>query len=86
MVIVLIVGACGVVHVQTRNRIHGLGRQQSAVEREIAGLEQEIRGLEMRVEEALSRKNLTDRLAGQRTQLRAINPETLVALPPTPTP
>ena len=86
VVIVLIVGACGVVHVQTRNKIHALGRQQSEVEREIAALEQEIRGLEMRVEESLSRKNLTDRLAAQRTQLRAITPETLVSMPPSPAP
>ena len=86
VVIALIVGAIALLHTVTRNQTVAVGRQQAGVEREIAALEQELRALDMKIEEALSRKNLSDRLASQRTKLRDITPDTIVLVPPTPAP
>lgn len=86
VVIAIIVGASALVHTLTRNKTVAIGRMQGEVEREIAKLEQEMRTLDMKIEEALSRKNLTDRLATQRTQLRDITPAEIVRLPPPPAP
>lgn len=81
VVITVIVGAVALLHTVTRNKTVATGRKQAEVEREIANLEQEMRGLDMKIEEALSRKNLTDRLATLRTQLRDIAPEDIIRLP-----
>ena len=54
--------------------------QQSLVEGEIAGFEDEVRTLEMKIEESLSRKNLTERLAARRTKLRDISPESIIRI------
>lgn len=80
VVIVIVVGASALVHTLARNKTHSIGRQQAAMEREIAGLEEEMRALDIKIEEALSRKNLTDRLAARRTQLRDITPETMIRI------
>ncbi len=84
VVIVLIVGASALLHTVTRNKTVAVGREQSEVEREIAMLDESIRELDMKIEEALSRKNLTDRLAAQRTKLRDITPEEIVLVPAVP--
>lgn len=86
VVIAIIVGASALVHTVTRNKTVGVGRLQADVEREIAALERDMQELDMKIEEALSRKNLTDRLATQRTQLRDITPEDIVRVPPPPAP
>lgn len=86
VVIAIIVGAAALVHTVTRNKTVAVGRMQGEVEREIAALEQDLRALDMKIEEALSRKNLTERLASQRTQLRDITPADIVRLPPQPAP
>jgi hypothetical protein len=86
VVIVLIVGASALLHTVTRNKTVAVGREQAAVEREIAALDESMRGLEMKIEEALSRKILTDRLASQRTKLRDITPDDIVLLPAAPAP
>lgn len=80
VVITVIIGAAAVVHTLTRNKIHAIGRQQSVVEGEIAGFEDEVRTLEMKIEESLSRKNLTERLAARRTKLRDISPDSIVRI------
>ena len=54
--------------------------QQADMEREIAALDVSIRAVEMSIEEALSRKHLTDRLAAQRTKLRNITPDDIVPI------
>jgi cell division protein FtsL len=86
VVIAVVVGASALVHTVTRNKTVATGRRQAEVEREITALEQDMRSLEMKIEEALSRKNLTDRLATQRTKLRDITPEDIVRVPPAPAP
>ena len=86
VVIVIIVGASALLHTVTRNKTVAIGRQQAEVEREIAAFDQSIRALNMKIEEALSRKNLADRLAVQRTKLRDITPEDIVPVPAAPAP
>ncbi len=61
-------------HVLVKNRIVNLGHMQHQAEGEIAGLNRDIRGLHLRIEEALSRKNLQQTLAQRRTRLRPIQP------------
>lgn len=80
VVIAMIIGGAAVMHALTRNKIHAIGRQQSLVEGEIAGFEDEVRTLEMKIEESLSRKNLTERLAARRTKLREISPESIIRI------
>jgi hypothetical protein len=84
VVIAIILGAAALLHTVTRNKTVALGRQQAEVEREIAALEESMSGTEISIEEALSRKNLTDRLAAQRTKLRDITPDDIVTVPPAP--
>jgi cell division protein FtsL len=81
VVIAIFVGASALVQTVTRNKTVAVGRLQAGVEQEIAALDQEIRALDMKIEEALSRKNLTDRLAEQRTKLRDIRPDDIVRVP-----
>lgn len=61
-------------HVLVKNRIVNLGHQQHQAECDIADLNRDIRGLHLRIEEALSRKNLQAALARHRTRLRPIQP------------
>lgn len=84
VVIAISVGTAALLHIFTKNRTYAIGRQQELVEREISGLEQEIRTLDMKVGEALSRKNLTDRLTSQRSRLKNIQPESIIKVPPAP--
>lgn len=85
VVIAISVGAAALVYIFTKNQTHALGRQQTAVEREITELEEEIRSLNMKVGEALSRKNLTDRLTSQRSKLKNIQPGSIIKVtPPAP--
>lgn len=86
VVIAIVLGVSALVHTVTRNKTVAVGRQQAEVEREIARLDESIRALEMKVEEALSRKNLTDRLAAQRTKLRDITPDDIVPVSAAPAP
>jgi cell division protein FtsL len=81
VVIAIFVGASALVHTVTRNKTVAVGRQQAEVEREIVAYDQEMHALDMKIEEALSRKNLTDRLAAQRTKLRDIQPDDIVRVP-----
>jgi hypothetical protein len=78
MIIAFVVGAAGLVHILTKNKTHAIGRQQREVEQEIAVIQQDMRGLNMKIEEALSRKNLTDKLVSRRSKLKAIAPENIV--------
>jgi cell division protein FtsL len=86
VVIAIIVGATALLHTVTRNKTVAVGRKQAEVEREIADLDREMRALDMKIEESLSRKHLTDKLAAQRTKLRDITPDDIVPLPPSPVP
>jgi hypothetical protein len=78
LLLVVMVGGVGLTHILVRNKTHAIGRQQTAVEQEMAALEEKMRSLEMKIEEALTRKNLTDRLIQNRTMLKAILPENIV--------
>jgi hypothetical protein len=80
VVIAIILGASALLHTVTRNKTVAIGRQQADMEREIATLDVSIRAVEISIEEALSRKNLTDRLAAQRTKLRNITPDDIVPI------
>jgi hypothetical protein len=78
VVIAIVVGASALLQTVTRNKTVAVGRQQAEVEREIAALNDSMRAVEMKIEESLSRKTLTDRLATQRTKLRDITPDDIV--------
>lgn len=80
VVIALAVGASALAHILTKNKTHALGKQQGAVEREIVAMEQEVRDLNMKIEESLSRKNLTDRLIAQRSKLKVILPDNIIRI------
>lgn len=80
VVIALAVGASALVHILTKNKTHALGKQQGMVEREIVLMEQEARDLNMKIEESLSRKNLTDRLIAQRSKLKVILPDNIIRI------
>jgi len=80
VIIAFVVGSVGLVHILTKNKTHALGRQQRAVEMEIATIQHDTRTLNMKIEEALSRKNLTDRLTSQRSKLKAISPENIIRI------
>lgn len=84
VVIAISVGGAALLHIFTKNRTYAIGRQQEMMEREISALEQEIRTLDMKVGEALSRKNLTDRLTSQRSKLKNIQPGSIIKVPPEP--
>ena len=86
VVIAIILGASALLYTVTRNKTVAVGRQQAEVEREIAALEQNMRAIDLKIEEALSRKNLAARLAAQRTKLRDITPGDIVPVPAAPTP
>ena len=78
--VVAFCGALGLVHILVKNKTHAIGRQQEAVEREIAELERQMRSLDMKIEESLSRKVLTDRLVSQRSTLKTILPQNVVRM------
>lgn len=84
MLTAAVLGATGFTHSLVRNKIHTIGREQTAVEREMVQLQDQIRSLEMKIEEELARKNLTNRLIKNRTMLKAILPETLVRVQTSP--
>ena len=83
-VICLWFAGIGLAYVLTKNRIHALGRDQRQAEKEIAALQQEIRAQNLQIEEALSRKNLMEKLSQHRSKLKAIRPESIVRLTVTP--
>lgn len=71
--------ACGAIlleHTLAKNRIYDTGRRQREAEREIAQLHLDIHAINLKIEEALSRKNLMQSLATHRTRLRPIQPGT----------
>lgn len=78
LLLVMAVGAGGLTHILVRNRTHAVGRQQAVVEQEMRELDEKMRSLNIRIEEQLSRKNLTDRLIQNRTKLKSILPENIV--------
>ena len=80
VVITLAVGASALVHILTKNKTYALGKQQGMIEREIVAMEQEARDLNMKIEESLSRKNLTDRLIAQRSKLKVILPDNIIRI------
>lgn len=80
VVIAFAVGAAGLAHILTKNKTHALGKQQGVVEREIIAMEQEARDLNMKIEESLSRKNLTERLIAQRSKLKVILPDNIIRI------
>ena len=82
VVIALSLGGAALMHIFTKNRTYAIGRQQELMESEISALEQEIRTLDMKVGEALSRKNLTDRLTSQRSKLKNILPTSIIKVAP----
>src|SRR3954447_25444208 len=82
VVIAVILGASALLYTVTRNKTVAVGRQQAEVEREIATLQSNMRAIDLKIEEALSRKNLSDRLAAQRTKLRDITREDVVPVRP----
>jgi len=86
IVIAFVVGSVGLVHILTKNKTHALGRQQRIVAREIETIQKDIRSLNMKIDEALSRKNLTDRLTSQRSKLKAIAPENIIRISAANTP
>ncbi len=68
------------VHTLAKNRIYESGRHQREAEREIAQLHQDIHAINLKIEEALSRKNLMQSLATHRTRLRPIQPGTPILI------
>ena len=67
-------------HTLAKNRIYETGRRQREAEREIAQLHQDIHAINLKIEEALSRKNLMQSLATHRTRLRPIQPGTPILI------
>lgn len=84
MLIAVTVGGAALVKTLVKNKTHAMGRDQQAVERQIASLEQEIRALELNIKEVLAPKHLKDRLAAQRTQLKEIEKKNIVTIPAVP--
>ena len=67
-------------HTLAKNRIYETGWRQREAEREIAQLHQDIHAINLKIEEALSRKNLMQSLATHRTRLRPIQPGTPILI------
>lgn len=84
MLIAVTVGGAALTKTLVKNKTHAMGRDQQAVERQIASLEQEIRALELNIKEVLAPKHLKDRLAAQRTQLKEIEQKNIVTIPAVP--
>jgi hypothetical protein len=84
MLIAVTVGGAALVKTLVKNKTHAMGRDQQAIERQIASLEQEIRALELNIKEVLVPKHLKDRLAAQRTQLKEIEKKNIVTIPAVP--
>jgi G3E family GTPase len=84
MFIAVTVGGAALAKTLVKNKTHAIGRDQQAVERQIASLEQEIRALELNIKEVLAPKHLKERLATQRTQLKEIEKKNIVTIPPVP--
>ena|GEM_PF-6325248 len=78
LLLVIMVGGVGLTHILVRNKTHAINRQRTTVEREIVEIKERMRSLEIMTEEALTRKNLTDRLIQNRTMLKSILPENIV--------
>lgn len=90
--VVLVSGLClwlgglGLVHVITTNHIHKLGDEQRLLERQLADLDREKHSYDLKIEEALSRKNLMEKLSLHRTKLKALQPSNVIYVSVTPTP
>lgn len=80
LVLAVMVGGLGLTHILVRNKIHAVGRQQTSMEREMVALEEQMRDINMKIEESLSRKNLTDRLISNRSKLKSILPENIIRM------
>jgi len=79
-------GGLGLVHVITTNHIHKLGDEQRLVERQLADLDREKHSYDLKIEEALSRKNLMEKLSQHRTKLKALQPSNVIYVTVNPTP
>jgi TolA-binding protein len=84
MLIAVTVGGAALTKTLVKNKTHAMGRDQQAVEHQIASLEQEIRALELNIKEVLAPKHLKDRLATQRTQLKEIEKKNIINIPAVP--
>lgn len=72
-------------HALAKNRLIEIGRRQREVEHETSELEREIRGFDLKIGESLSRQNLMDKLAVNRTRLRPIVPGAPIIVKAAPT-
>ncbi len=80
LALTVFLGVLALVHILVKNKTHAIGREQKVVELEIAALTAKARTLDVSIEEALSRKNITDKLIARRSKLKAILPENVVRL------
>lgn len=70
----------GLDRVSTTNAIASVGRQERALEKEIAELELASNNADLDISEALSRPDVKERLMASRTRLRKIKPSDIVYL------
>ena len=84
--ICLWLGGLGLVHVITTNHIHKLGDEQRMLERQMADLERERHSYDLKIEEALSRKNLMEKLSQHRTKLKALQASNVIYVSVDPAP
>lgn len=68
--------------VVSRNRLSSLAEEQRKVEQEIRLYQQEIHALDKRIDIALTRDKVHDRLTAVGTHLRPIEPSTIILLNP----
>ena len=91
--IYLFVGAIGascawvlVEHALAKNRLIEISRRQREVEHQISETDRDVRSLELKIGEALSRTNLMNKLAENRTRLRPIVPGAPIIVKSAPPP
>lgn len=68
--------------VVSRNRLSSLADEQRKVEQQIKLFQQEIQALDKRIDIALTRDKVHDRLTAVGTHLRPIEPSTIISLSP----
>lgn len=84
VLIALTVGGAALVKTLVKNKTHAIGRDQEAVERQIAALRQEIDALELDIKSVLTPKHLRERLMARRTMLEEIDQKKVVKIPAVP--